>query len=60
MIIVDNVARRGRVAGMVNLDSAVVGFRSVFEEMKRRVDCTSLQTVGSKRWDGFAIALVVE
>lgn len=62
VIIVDNVVRRGRVTDMANLDPAVVGVRSVFEEMKneRRVDCTALQTVGSKGWDGFAIALVVE
>lgn len=62
LIIVDNVARRGRVTDLENLDPAIVGVRTVFEEMKneRRVDCTALQTVGSKGWDGFAIALVVE
>lgn len=62
VIIVDNVVRRGRVTDLENLDPAITGVRKVFEVMKNenRVDCTALQTVGSKGWDGFAIALVVE
>jgi predicted O-methyltransferase YrrM len=62
LIIVDNVVRRGRVTDLDNLDPAITGVRKVFEEMKneKRVECTAVQTVGSKGWDGFAIALVVE
>jgi hypothetical protein len=28
--------------------------------MKRRVEATALQTVGSKGWDGFLMAVVME
>jgi predicted O-methyltransferase YrrM len=62
IIIVDNVVRRGRVTDLENNDPAIVGVRTLFEELKaeKRVDCTAVQTVGSKGWDGVAIALVVE
>ena len=62
VIVVDNVVRKGRVADLQNQDPAIVGVRRLFEELKmeKRVDCTAIQTVGSKGWDGFALALVVE
>ena len=62
LIIVDNVVRQGRVVDWENLDPSVMGVRRVFEKMgaERRVECTAIQTVGSKGWDGFAMALVVE
>ena len=62
VIIVDNVVRRGRVIDLENEDPAIVGVRTLFEVLKgeKRVDCTAVQTVGSKGWDGFAIALVLE
>ena len=62
LIIVDNVVRRGRVTDMENEDPAIVGVRNLFEMMKKekRIDSTAVQTVGSKGWDGFAMALVIE
>ena len=63
LIVVDNVARGGRVVDDGGeADAAVLGVRRLFEEMGRqgRVECTAVQTVGCKGWDGFAVALVVE
>lgn len=61
VIVVDNVVRRGRVVDFENLDPALVGVRKLFEMMKQepKLECTAVQTVGSKGWDGFAIGLVV-
>lgn len=61
LIVIDNVVRSGRVVELENLDPRVVGVRDVFEVMKKekRLECTAVQTVGSKGWDGFALALVV-
>jgi len=61
VIVVDNVVRRGRVVDSENLEPAVIGVRNLFEVMKeeKRLECTAVQTVGSKGWDGFAIGLVV-
>lgn len=61
LIVIDNVVRRGRPVDMENLEPAVVGVRDVFEMLKKetRLECTAIQTVGSKGWDGFAMALVV-
>lgn len=62
VIVIDNVVRRGRVVDFQNEDPVNVGVRDLFEEMKKekRVECTAVQTVGSKGWDGFAVAFVVE
>jgi predicted O-methyltransferase YrrM len=62
LIIVDNVVRRGRVVDTEIKDAAIVGVRNLFEMMKKekRIDSTAVQTVGSKGWDGFAMALVIE
>lgn len=61
VIVVDNVVRRGRVVDWENTDPAVQGVRDLFEFIKEeeRLESTALQTVGSKGWDGFAVALVV-
>jgi hypothetical protein len=39
----------------------VIGSRRALELLRSdpRVDATALQTVGSKGWDGFAVAIVV-
>ncbi|KAG9232403.1 O-methyltransferase family protein [Amylocarpus encephaloides] len=62
IIVVDNVVRRGRVVDPENDDTEVAGIRKLFEILKteKRVECTALQTVGSKGWDGFALAVVIE
>ena len=35
VVVVDNVVRRGRVVDFENEDSAIVGVRDLFEEMKK-------------------------
>ncbi|RCJ14996.1 methyltransferase [Nostoc sp. ATCC 43529] len=61
LIIADNVVRKGAVIDTASNDASVQGIRR-FNEMlasEPRVSTTVLQTVGSKGYDGFAIALVV-
>jgi predicted O-methyltransferase YrrM len=60
VIIVDNVIREGRVADATNTDPSVVGTRKLAEMMATdpRLAATMVQTVGSKGYDGFALALV--
>jgi predicted O-methyltransferase YrrM len=61
VIIVDNVVRQGSVTDETSTDADVKGVRRFFELLasEPRVTGTALQTVGSKGWDGFAIALVL-
>ncbi|MEU3275074.1 O-methyltransferase [Saccharomonospora sp. NPDC006951] len=60
VIIVDNVVRGGAVADAGSTDAAVRGVREMTELIRDepRLDATALQTVGSKGYDGFTIALV--
>lgn len=60
VIIVDNVVRQGRV--LTDQDAPEQGIRDAFELLKneKRVECTAVQTVGPKDWDGFAVARVVD
>jgi predicted O-methyltransferase YrrM len=60
MIIVDNVVRKGAVINADSDDSNVQGVRRFYEMLaaEPRVSATAIQTVGSKGYDGFAIALV--
>jgi predicted O-methyltransferase YrrM len=59
-IVVDNVVRDGEVTEARTADPDVVGVRRMFELMARepRLSATAIQTVGSKGWDGFALAIV--
>jgi predicted O-methyltransferase YrrM len=59
LIIVDNVVRQGEVMDPAG-DANAQGARRLFEAMAKepRVSATAVQTVGSKKWDGFAIAVV--
>ena len=59
VIIVDNVVRNGAVIDPDG-DAAVKGVRRLNEliAQEQRVDATTIQTVGSKGYDGFTIALV--
>ncbi len=61
LIIVDNVVRNGAVVD-ANGDANVQGARRLCEAMasEPRVSATAVQTVGSKGYDGFAIAVVVK
>lgn len=60
LIIVDNVVRNGTVIDVASNDPRVQGVRRLNELIaaEPRVSATALQTVGSKGYDGFAIALV--
>lgn len=60
VIVVDNVVRRGKVADLASQDASARGSRSVLQQIGAhpRLDGTALQTVGSKGWDGFALAVV--
>jgi len=59
LIVVDNVVREGQVIN-ANGDANAMGARRLFEAIEKepRVSATAVQTVGSKKWDGFAIAVV--
>jgi len=60
LIIIDNVARRGRVIDETDLEPDIMGVRRVVEMIANepRVSATAIQTVGEKGYDGFLIALV--
>lgn len=61
LVVVDNVVRDGAVAEGASTDPGVLGTRAVLAAMaaEPRVSATALQTVGSKGYDGFALALVL-
>jgi predicted O-methyltransferase YrrM len=61
LIVVDNVVREGAVADRASSDPGVQGMRRFFEQLgaERRVVATAIQTVGTKGYDGLAIALVI-
>lgn len=61
LIVVDNVIRDGAVVDPASTDSRVQGMRRFARELaaETRVNATAIQTVGSKGYDGFAIARVV-
>ena len=59
-IVVDNVVRQGMVADPDNTEPPVQGARRMFELLanEHRLDATAVQTVGSKGYDGFVLAIV--
>jgi len=61
LILCDNVIRDGDVANPTSTDPNTHGARQLLEAMAAnpRLSATALQTVGSKGWDGFAMALVL-
>jgi predicted O-methyltransferase YrrM len=59
VIVLDNVIREGAVIEADSSDANVEGARRGFDFLTDpRLDATALQTVGSKGYDGFAIAVV--
>lgn len=60
LIVIDNVVRGGRIVGDSD-DPDVVGTRRALEMLGSdpRLQATAVQTVSSKGWDGFAVALVI-
>jgi predicted O-methyltransferase YrrM/DNA-binding PadR family transcriptional regulator len=61
-LVVDNVVRRGQVADAATTDASVLGVRRLVDAMAAdgRIDVTTVQTVGSKGYDGLAIGLVTD
>jgi len=64
LIVTDNVVRHGEVINPASEDASVQGVRRFFdaaarEEAAGRVSTTTLQTVGSKGYDGFALSVVL-
>jgi predicted O-methyltransferase YrrM len=60
LIVVDNVIRKGALLDRDSTDPAVQGMRRFIHLLgaESRVTATVVQTVGSKGYDGFAIAIV--
>lgn len=60
IIIVDNVVRNGALVDANSTDADVQGVRKVCDMLASdpRMTATALQTVGSKGYDGFAMAIV--
>jgi predicted O-methyltransferase YrrM len=60
LIVADNVVRGGAILDAASPDPSVRGVRRFYELLaaEPRVSATAIQTVGSKGYDGFAIALV--
>jgi predicted O-methyltransferase YrrM len=62
LIIGDNVVRDGKVIDAADPDPAIKGVRRMNEIIASdpRLDATAIQTVGSKGYDGFMIAIVTD
>lgn len=62
VIVVDNIARMGRVLSPAADDHQARAVRDMLEMMGQnpRLDTAAIQTVGTKEWDGFAVAVVKE
>ncbi|MFD1019754.1 O-methyltransferase [Thalassobacillus hwangdonensis] len=60
VVIIDNVVRGGRVADAESEDKDIVGTRACFDMLasEDRIDATSVQTLGSKGYDGFVLGIV--
>lgn len=60
MIVVDNVVRDGGVLDATSDDPRIQGTRALYDFVaaEPRLSATVVQTVGTKGWDGFLIAVV--
>jgi predicted O-methyltransferase YrrM len=60
VIIIDNVVRKGAIIDASTSDAMVIGMQRLTERVARehRVSATAIQTVGSKGYDGFILAVV--
>jgi len=62
IIVVDNIARMGRVLEPAADDHQARAVRDMLEMMgaNPRLEAAAIQTVGTKGWDGFAVAIIKE
>lgn len=62
LIIIDNVIRGGAVADPDSENPSVIGVRQMNDLIaaEPRITATTIQTVGSKGYDGFTLALVLD
>jgi predicted O-methyltransferase YrrM len=62
IIVVDNIARFGRVLDPAPDDLQARAVRDMLEMMgaNPRLEAAAIQTVGTKGWDGFAVAIIKE
>ncbi len=60
IIVVDNIARFGRVLDPAPDDHQARGVRDMLDMMGEhpRLDAAAIQTLGTKGWDGFALAVI--
>jgi predicted O-methyltransferase YrrM len=60
LIVVDNVVRGGKILDEASTDANVQGVRRFYDKLAKetRVSATAIQTVGTKGYDGFALAVV--
>jgi len=60
VVLIDNVIREGEILDASSSDTSVQGVRRLFDMLhdEPRLQATALQTVGSKGYDGFAMAVV--
>ena len=60
VLVVDNIARFGRVLDPAPDDRQAKAVRDMFAMMGEhpRLDTAAIQTVGTKGWDGFAVAVI--
>jgi predicted O-methyltransferase YrrM len=60
VVVIDNIARMGRVLDPAPDDHQARGVHDMFVMMGEhpRLDTAAIQTVGTKGWDGFAVAVV--
>jgi len=60
VIVVDNVVRKAEVVNAASEDPNIQGIRRLVELLAHedRVTATAIQTVGSKGYDGFILAVV--
>jgi predicted O-methyltransferase YrrM len=61
VILVDNAVRKGEIADSASTDPRVKGTQGAYDWLagEPRVSATAIQTVGSKGYDGFILALVL-
>lgn len=60
MLVFDNFMRKGEILKTDSADLKVHDTIALYDALKDnpKVDATAVQTVGSKKWDGFLLALV--